>query len=649
MAPIPLKLSAVSLTLFVLLTAFGCEEDPTAGGALIPPLSVGTVTPETILTGTTLQIAGGGFIGEVASYDVRFDGFVDGTRLQVTSTAVPSTDGRLEVLIEAALLAPVRADEGLFVGDIIVTRTLSDALLAPDGSDAGRRIQTATRSVRLTLARVLAPTLSGFPQTVVFPGDLLVFEGDGFLLGSEGTTLLRFDGEVRRDGGPDPIERIVGLVVPSEALPTSDPAENPRARTGFRLTPDVFGIRPGYFVGSVDAFNVFAGSEVEAPAPAPIAVPSLRLSRPFVTQLTPESISRGQRLTVIGRGFLPADGLLQSATILRLDGVFDPDRGQAVAYTGTDALVLYPDEIADNVGFSSALRPTTDDTGRLRGLGVTPGQFDGTATPVLLWGSETVEGTSVDVALTIGSTRQVVYIRTLPSFTEALIVFGLLANRPEVLDRISEVLARDYAGYNIVFDYLPPDDFAEFAVVEVGGTDPNGSGLFGLDNTEGKDVGNLRLDDVIGGFNAETRSQNFAAYGGIFVTELMALSPSVGDVPHPLASQRFDDIFGAVSPRLGGSAAIAGQVEAFDDRGAAIRRAIRVLGNLIGSTITHEVGHSLGLTAIDGRVHNIGDNPGWIMDSGVFRPFAERAEIDGMGPAVFSPDNQAYLREILGQ
>ena len=54
-----------------------------------------------------------------------------------------------------------------------------------------------------------------------------------------------------------------------------------------------------------------------------------------------------------------------------------------------------------------------------------------------------------------------------------------------------------------------------------------------------------------------------------------------------------------------------------------------------------------GLAAIDGQFHHLGDNPGWIMDSGSARPFEERAEIDGAGPAVFSPQNRAYLEQIL--
>ena len=53
------------------------------------------------------------------------------------------------------------------------------------------------------------------------------------------------------------------------------------------------------------------------------------------------------------------------------------------------------------------------------------------------------------------------------------------------------------------------------------------------------------------------------------------------------------------------------------------------------------------LSPLDGRYHNEGDTPNWIMDAGQFRPFEERAEIDGFGPAVFEPYNREYLLGIL--
>jgi hypothetical protein len=79
-------------------------------------------------------------------------------------------------------------------------------------------------------------------------------------------------------------------------------------------------------------------------------------------------------------------------------------------------------------------------------------------------------------------------------------------------------------------------------------------------------------------------------------------------------------------------------------------------GNLIANTITHEIGHSLGLAYFpeDERgptdmFHNMGDNDGWIMDSGSYRAFEERAELDGATGPVWSPSNRDYLLRILPQ
>ena len=74
---------------------------------------------------------------------------------------------------------------------------------------------------------------------------------------------------------------------------------------------------------------------------------------------------------------------------------------------------------------------------------------------------------------------------------------------------------------------------------------------------------------------------------------------------------------------------------------------MRVFGNIAGSTISHEVGHSLGLANVDGQFHNIGDNPGWLMDAGSFRPFEERAELDGQGPSFFEEGSLQYLQGVL--
>jgi len=164
--------------------------------------------------------------------------------------------------------------------------------------------------------------------------------------------------------------------------------------------------------------------------------------------------------------------------------------------------------------------------------------------------------------------------------------------------------------------------------------------LLGLDNTKDKDVGNLRWDDVLGGYNGESAAAGYHPYGGVFVESLLQFSPTLGDPGSGMVSRRFDDVFGAFVPSLGGVPFASGERRD-------VAEAVRVLGNLIGTTASHELGHALGLAAVDGEVHNVGDEPDRIMDAGMYRPFEERAELDGQGPAVFAPHNWTYLYEIL--
>ena len=78
-----------------------------------------------------------------------------------------------------------------------------------------------------------------------------------------------------------------------------------------------------------------------------------------------------------------------------------------------------------------------------------------------------------------------------------------------------------------------------------------------------------------------------------------------------------------------------------------------MIGRLAGHTASHEVGHSLGLPFVAGEdpedvvYHNEPLDEAFIMDAGSDRPFQERAELGGQGPAKFSPRNRAYLQRIL--
>jgi len=282
------------------------------------------------------------------------------------------------------------------------------------------------------------------------------------------------------------------------------------------------------------------------------------------------------------------------------------------------------------------------------------------------YGSDTVRGDPTPVVLGIAHVKQVVYIRFQPAYVESLRRFGLRAVDREIRTRVLAVARRDYAGVNIEFRTEPPTDFSLFSTVDIGGPDLNGLGYFGYDNTTGKDVGNRRLYDQIGGLNATTQQDGNPGYGGVFVESFFAFSRHPRGLAKPIdgASQLFDVIFDPFRPGGGGSAVLArdltGGVEMLDSgagcpatsgkRADQIACAVFVLGSMIGTTMTHEIGHSLGLAAPYGdplQFHDTGDKPNRLMDGGSARTFDERAELDGEGPAVFCDEEYDYLRQIL--
>lgn len=273
-------------------------------------------------------------------------------------------------------------------------------------------------------------------------------------------------------------------------------------------------------------------------------------------------------------------------------------------------------------------------------------------TPILVDSVSTVVGQAWRGQFVIQPTRQVVYVKFLPGFSEALGDFGLANVEREIRARIFAVLERDYDGINIEFVDARPAGFAEYAIIEVGGVDPNGADLLGLDNTAGKDTGNLRLDDVIGGENADSGELGYFVYGGVFVHSFRLFSPSLSG-ENELASPLFDQVFAPFMGELGGER-VAATEWPDGPRRDLVAEAVRVMANLIGNTISHEIGHSLGLAFfvedLEGPTemfHNDGDLPNAIMDTGVDRPFSERAELGGEGPQRFTEENRAYLLLIL--
>lgn len=592
-------------------------------------MTVDSVSPRPLLPGSILVVRGGGFVAqEVATHKVALLGEVNGSPVEWSGEALRIDHGELHVPIEGDLLARlIPAQAGLFSGRLVLIR---EPVFENDPS-------TLSLAVSIPVAPTLTPVLNAVEPTIFRPGEALQLSGSDFLFSTEGTTSVIFKGILRADSPA--VETVIeGLEIAAAPLEASD-----RGVLELSIGAAVFGIRPATFEGTVQVNN-YSRAGVVTTSNA-LELGALRLEGPELESLSPLEASRGQRIEVVGRGLLPADPMEGSGTLFLLEGVLDADRGPTQHFTADHPLAIFPDlqPTAQRAEVIVSVQP--DEDGKPSGLGATSGLFEGIVRPMLFYGAERYLGPAHPLTFRVLPATQHVYLHFLPAFDEALVDFGLLHARASLISRVLEVVARDYEGVNITFWATPPEDFAEYMVVEIGGEDPNGTGLFGLDNTAGKDVGNLRFDDVIGGFNADTRARGFAAYGGIFASEFINLSPTLGS--SDLADPRFDTIFAPFCLDLGGLSASAAEVAGEGSRSLALQEAVRVLGGLIGSTITHEVGHALGLTAQSTAFHNDGDNAGWIMDAGQFRPFGERADLAGEGPAVFSPANRSYLEEVL--
>ena len=74
--------------------------------------------------------------------------------------------------------------------------------------------------------------------------------------------------------------------------------------------------------------------------------------------------------------------------------------------------------------------------------------------------------------------------------------------------------------------------------------------------------------------------------------------------------------------------------------------AIDLVAKVVAEVTAHEIGHALGLAADTVDAHHSGDSPGWIMDAGAARPFAERAGLPSAAISQWGPVDLAYLHQI---
>ena len=649
----PLFSSARRLACALGLVLAGCTaraELPVVDSG-IGPVALLEVHPDLLLPSSEIDLVGSGFVGaDIAPARLILEGSFTpaggaAQPIDLAMAAAPVDAAHLRAIADASFFAALGGANGQLVAraKVVFDSPIDQTAHASPSVD-----------VAFDIADTLAPSLSGATGGTLHINDPIALSGDGFLLGTgEGATHALVSGCFLPSGASGDCAT-AGVTVTDVDVIALPAADWDRSHLVFPFAPEIAGIGPGSFSGSVRIENRLSGGQVvKAPFARPLTV---TVERPEVNQVSPTGASLGQYVEVTGGGFVGAAS--DEITLLHLTGSFSADG--AAQPTPVD-LELVPHFVSGR-----HLRYVLDENdalGKVVDLRRVSGTFTGQVSPVVRKGTAQVAGGPTPVTLNIAPVKQVVWVRFLPSYVDSLRLYGLAAADQAVRARVLAVAARDYAGINIEFRSDEPTDFALYSQVDVAGPDPNDLGLLGYDNTPGKDVGNQRLFDKIGGVNASTQSDGFPGFGGIFAEEFLGFSRHPGPVDAlPVTAPLFDTLFDPLRPETGTPATVpeaqAGIAALSDgsacpasdprDRKQVVACATFVLGNLIGTTLTHEVAHSLGLADPDGELfHDPGDLPNRLMEAGDGRPFEERAELVGQGPGVFCDREYDYLRTVL--
>ena len=618
-----------------------CSTTPVTFDPGLEGLDITAVNPGLVVPGSVIAVQGRSFVGEPWGRSrLRLSGSSGGGSVEVAADARFVDFDRMELDVTGDLIEQLGGNAE-FSGT---------AVIEVDSQVDGETHASPALSISLSVRRQLSPAIDSVASgALIFVNDKIELHGSGlFLTEGEGRTLASIQG-CFRPVGQGACESVSGDEV--QVVPAS---EFDRSRGTFAFGPSIAGIRPGTFEGEVRLRNAHAtGVQLESDSSAV----TYEITEATVFSVTPAAASLGQYVEIAGGGFLGGDS--GGLTLLELTGEFLPT-GQSSPVPIDPPLLLVP-EFLEGRKVRYVLNED-DSLGQTLDLRRVTGSFTGSVNVITSYEADEVRSNTGSFNLGIAPVKQVVFLDFRPSYVESLRHFGLRALDKKIRDRIIEVVERDYATVNLEVRTAKPEDFSLYMEVEISGPDPNGLGLLGYDNTPGKDTGNLRLFDRIGGVNATTQDDGFPGYGGVFIESLFAFSehPAPFASKIPAADETFDDIFDPFRPDRGGKPVSAADLSGgFSpltgaapcpgaSRDEEIQCAVWVLGSLIGTTLSHEMGHALGLANPFGEgFHNLSDEPDRLMDSGSERPFAERAELFGHGPARFCQTEYEYLRQIL--
>ena len=635
-----MRLAATLLSMVAFLPA--CSRDATdldaswsAGLALV------SFEPEVLVPGVQPKVVGDGLVTEtLGTTRVHFVGAHAGpagpSAVDVSLAASVVSATQL-VLVDPTWTTLCAAGEGRFSGS---------ASLEVTSRQTEEVHESPSLLLNLTCSETLTPQLSalGSVSAVQLNAPVSVVASNLLIGDTEGTTTAELSGCFQRDGTAscDPVGPVEVPVASIDGL----------ARTGGLITlpPTLVGLKPGDFDGEVTLLNRHTSGEVtrsDALSWSVSVLPS------YLESVEAAGASMGGIVVMEGAGLVGASD--DAGTEVFFSGIFSPDDGSSQRSID---LILVPSYSAhDRLNY---VLDEQDTLGQVVDLRTESGSMIGTFSPRFYLGGETQSGPSIEGSFRIEPLRQVVWLNLTPSYTDGLLAFGLREVSEPVKAGILTVIEDIYAGINVDIRLTEPEDYVLYSRVDVTGVDPNGFGLLGYDNSPGKDNGNARLYDRIGGLNALTQQDGYPGYGGVFLESIWAfsLAPPTSVTSFAGASQRFDDVFDPVRADLGTPVTLA-EAAAFTplrsgaectgggSRELQVRCAVWSISHIVGSTIAHELAHSFGLADPGGNgFHNTADAPGRLMDSGDARPFVERAGLEGPAESLCQ-GNFDYLRGIL--